>query len=60
MKGRLWGRESLFMGALLGNLEEGSSTEDFESWMKGLWDGVLLSQEAPWRGPRGGLLYWGT
>jgi len=21
----------------LGNLEEGSSTRDFESWMKGLW-----------------------
>jgi len=59
MKGRLWGRESLFMWALLGNLEEGSSIEDFESWMKGLWDGVLLSQEALWRGPWGGLLYWG-
>jgi hypothetical protein len=24
--------------------------------MKGLWGGVSLSQEAPWKGPRGGLL----
>jgi len=28
----------------LGNLEEGSSTGDFESWMKGLWGwGISLS-----------------
>jgi hypothetical protein len=34
----LWRWTSLFIGApLLGNLEEGSSTGDFESWMKGLW-----------------------
>jgi hypothetical protein len=53
----------LFIGApLLGNLEEVSSTGDFESWMKGLWgwDGVSLSQGASWRGLRGGLLYRGT
>jgi hypothetical protein len=25
----------------LGNLEEGSSTGDFESWMKGLWGWVI-------------------
>jgi hypothetical protein len=47
----------LFIGApLQGNLEEGSSTRDFGSWMKGLGGGVLLSQEALWKGPRGGLL----
>jgi len=29
----------------LGNLEEGSSTGDFESWMKGLWGwGIALSR----------------
>jgi hypothetical protein len=32
-----WREGSLFIGALLlENLEEGSSTRDFESWMKGL------------------------
>jgi hypothetical protein len=35
MKGRLWGQEPLFMLAQLGNLEEGSSTGYFETWMKG-------------------------
>jgi len=29
----------------LGKLEEGSSTGDFESWMKGLWGwGIALSR----------------
>jgi hypothetical protein len=29
----------------LGNLEEGPSTEDFESWMKGLWGcGIVLTR----------------
>ena len=29
----------------MGNLEEGSSTGDFESWMKGLWGwGIALSR----------------
>jgi hypothetical protein len=29
----------------LGNLEDGSSTGDFESWMKGLWGwGIALSR----------------
>jgi hypothetical protein len=52
---------SLFIGLRLGNLEEGSFTGDFVSWMKGLWGmGAFLSQEAPWRRPRGGLLSWGT
>jgi hypothetical protein len=31
----------------LGNLEEGSSTRDFESWMKGLWGwGIALSRDS--------------
>jgi len=31
----------------LGNLEEGSSTRDFESWMKGLWGwGSTLSRDS--------------
>jgi hypothetical protein len=55
-EGRLFSR-----GLCLGNLEEGSSTGDFESWMKGLWGwSISLSQEAPWRASMGGLLYWGT
>jgi hypothetical protein len=33
----LWKRASLSIGPHLGNLEEGSSTGDFEIWMKGLW-----------------------
>jgi hypothetical protein len=38
-------------------MEEGSSTGDFESWMKGLWGwSIALPQEAPWNGPQGGLL----
>jgi len=44
----------------LGNLEESSSTRDFERWMKGaLGGGTSLSEEAPWRGPQGELLHWG-
>jgi hypothetical protein len=39
---RLWTRASLYIGAsLLGNLEEGSSTGDFES-RKGSRDGHLF------------------
>ena len=36
----------LFIGApLLRNLEEGSSTWDFASWMKGIWGwGITLSR----------------
>ena len=51
---------SLSMGLCEGNLEEGSSTGDLELDEGALGMGVLLSQEAPCRGPRGGLLYWGT
>jgi hypothetical protein len=40
---------TLFIGApllgILGNLEEGSSPGDFESWMMGLWGwGIALSR----------------
>jgi hypothetical protein len=32
-------------GPILGNLEEGSSTGDFESWTRGLWGrGICLSR----------------
>ena len=43
------------------NLEEGSSTGDFESWMKGLWGGASLSlKRLRGGGLGGGLRYWGT
>ena len=48
-RGPVWG--TWRRAHLLGTLRAG--------W-RGSGDGVLLSQEAPWRGPRGGLLYWGT
>jgi hypothetical protein len=61
--------ESLSLWELCeGNLEgglpcwgpwEGSSTRDFQRWMKGLWDRTSLSEEALWRGLRGELLHWG-
>jgi hypothetical protein len=45
----------------LGNLEEGSSTGDFERWMKGLWGGSIAlsrgSVEGAWgRAPLPGNL----
>jgi hypothetical protein len=51
---------SLSTGALLGNLEGGSSTRDFERWMKEVlgmerFSLKRLSLEGLW----GGLLYWG-
>jgi len=51
---------SFHRGLVLGNLEEGSSSGDFERRMKGaLGWGYSLSDEAPWRGPLGGgLLHW--
>jgi len=39
---------SFHRGPCLGNLEECSSTEDFERWMKGALDGASHSEEAPW------------
>jgi hypothetical protein len=52
-------RALLFIGALLlGNLEEGSSTGDFESWMKGLWEwGIALSRGLRGRGLREGSFH---
>jgi hypothetical protein len=51
---------SISIGALLGNLEVGSSTRYFERWMKetlgiGHFSLKRLSAEGLW----GGLLYWG-
>jgi hypothetical protein len=58
--GRICRRASISIGFPLGNLEVGSSTGDFERWMKGAL-GIervslkRLSAEGLW----GGLLYWG-
>jgi hypothetical protein len=53
-------RASLSIGALLGNLEGGSSTGDFERWMKGALGMELLSlKRLSVEGLKGGLLYWG-
>ena len=57
---RIWRRASLSIGIPLGNLERGSSTRDFEKWMKeapGMERFSLkrLSVDGLW----GGLLYWG-
>jgi len=46
-KGRLWRQASLSIGALLGNLEEGSYTRYVERRMKeGSRNGASLSKEA--------------
>jgi hypothetical protein len=40
---------SLYRGPILGNLEEGSSTRDFNMWMKGASvDEASLSEEVLW------------
>jgi len=50
----------LSMGVLLGNLEGGSSTRDFERWMKGALEMENFSlKKLSGEGPCGGLLYWG-
>jgi hypothetical protein len=57
---RLWRWASLSIGAPLGNLEGGSSTRDFERWMKealGMEHFSLKRLNA--KGPWGGLPYWG-
>jgi hypothetical protein len=47
-------------GLRLGNLEEGSSTGDFESWTKVFWGwGISLSRDSV-EGPRRKILYWET
>jgi hypothetical protein len=43
----------------MGNLEEGSSTRDFERWRKEVLGMELVSEEAPWWGPRGGSFFTG-
>ena len=56
---RLWRRASISIGALLGNLEGGSSTRDFERWMKGALGMEHLSLRELCEGNlKGGLLYW--
>jgi hypothetical protein len=46
-KGRHWRQASFSIGTLLGNLEGGSSSWDFERRMKeGSRDGASLSEEA--------------
>jgi len=44
----------------LGNLEEGSSTGDFESWTKGLWGRGIPLSRGSMDGAAGVLLYWGS
>jgi len=51
---RLWRWESISIGALLGNLEGGSSTRDFERWMKGALGIGRLSEERLRRASRKG------
>jgi hypothetical protein len=56
---RLWKRASIAIGAPLGNVEVGSSTRDFERWMKGaLGKGCLSLKRLTAEGREGGLLYW--
>ena len=62
MKGRLWGWASLFMGGSVGQPGVGSSTGDFEMWLKGaleVWSLSLwelcegkLEGGLPCRGPK--------
>ena len=63
-KGRLWRQASPSIGALLGNLEVGSFTRDFERWMKGALEVERLSLSLSLRELCEGnlevrLLYWG-
>jgi len=56
----LWRWASLSVGAPLGNLEGGSSTRDFERWMKGaLGMERLALKRLSGEGLKGRLLYWG-
>jgi hypothetical protein len=54
MKGRLYGREPLYMGALLGQPGVGSSTVTSRCGCGGSGDGVSLSVGALRREPGGG------
>ena len=60
MQKRLWRRASIAIGAPLGNLGGGSSTGDFERWMKGALGKECLSvKRLTVEGLEGGLIYWG-
>ena len=59
-KGRLWRRAPLSMGSSLGNLEGGSSTRDFERWLKGALELQRLCLREFCEGNlEGGLPCWG-
>jgi hypothetical protein len=59
MKGRMWGRASLYAGSG-GQPGEDSSTRDFERWMKGAVGMERLSlKRLISEGFEGALLYWG-
>jgi len=60
MKGKLWGWASLFMGAQLGKLEWARRRGALRDGRRVSGDGVPLSEEAPWRGPRVGAPSLGT
>jgi len=58
---RLWSWASLSIGAPLWNLEGGSSTGDFERWMKGTLGMERFSlKRLSVKCLCGGLLYWGS
>jgi len=57
---KLWRQASISIRAPLGNMKRGSSTGDFERWMKGaLGKGHLSLKRLNAKGPKGGLLYCG-
>jgi len=59
-KGRLWGWESLY-GGPVGQTGVGSSTRDFEIWLKGALEVECLSLwELCERNLEGGLPCWGA
>jgi hypothetical protein len=63
LDGGLWRQASISIGAPLGNLKGGSSTGDFECWMKGdlgKWGISLSLKRLSAESLEGGLLYWRT
>jgi len=61
MKGRFWRRASLFMGGSVGQTGVGSSTGDFERWLKGALEMKRLSRLELCKGNlEGGLPFLGT
>jgi len=56
---KFWRQTSLCIGAPLGNLEWGSSTRDFEKWLKGAQGMELLScRGSPLKVSREGFFAW--